>query len=244
MRRARPAPRNAERRRRTCPASRGSPPGCGPSSRRSATTGARAGDSSSAALATVAAIRPARHCRCAADSRASSFCLASICAAGSRCCSAQPPHTPKCAQRGVTRCGGWLEHFDQLGFVVTLVKAAAPEADAFARQGARDEYRLAAGLAAAHHAFGFVREIGDHAGLDGGPFFRTSGRARRVHEPAPQAARNSSKCGSLASVSQARVRASSSARPGVRQPAAHVLEAQEDEPGIDRRRSRSSGGCA
>jgi hypothetical protein len=59
-------------------------------------------------------------------------------------------------------------HLEQLGFVVALVKAAAPEADAFARQRACDEDGLAQGLATANHAFGLVREIGDHPRLYGG----------------------------------------------------------------------------
>ena len=74
---------------------------------------------------------------------------------------------------------GCLVHFEQFGFVVALVKAAATEADAFARQRARDEYGLAAGLATPHHALGFVREIGDHSGLDGGLLSNEWPRAKR-----------------------------------------------------------------
>src|SRR6185437_56387 len=36
---------------------------------------------------------------------ASTFCLAAICAVGAKCCSTQPPHTPKWGQRGSTRSG-------------------------------------------------------------------------------------------------------------------------------------------
>ena len=57
--RARPALRSARRRRRTCPASRGSPPGCAPSWPRSAMTAARAGDSPTPVLTRAAATRPA-----------------------------------------------------------------------------------------------------------------------------------------------------------------------------------------
>ena len=113
----------------------------------------------------------------------------------------------RAARRHALRRG--FEDLDELGFVVALVEAAPPEPDAFARQRAGDEHDFAAGLAGAHHAFGFVREIGDHAGFDAGMAFA----CRLAHVSGVQAARNSSKCGCLASVSQVRVRASSSARP-------------------------------
>ncbi|CFW31209.1 Uncharacterised protein [Bordetella pertussis] len=34
----------------------------------------------------------------------SARCLIATWAAGARCCMAQPPQTPKCGQRGATRC--------------------------------------------------------------------------------------------------------------------------------------------
>jgi hypothetical protein len=102
--------------------------------------------------------------RCSAS--ASSACFAASCAAGDRCCRAQPPQTPKCAQRGSTRSGDGLQHLEQVGLVVLAVADAAHEADLLAGQCAGDER----GLRAAHHAGAIVVQAGDHAGLglDGG----------------------------------------------------------------------------
>ncbi len=61
---------------------------------------------------------------------------------------------PKCAHPGVTRSGDGGQHFEQIGFVVRTVEAAALEPDAFTRQAARDER----GLAVADDALAVVIE--------------------------------------------------------------------------------------
>ena len=63
-----------------------------------------------------------------------------------------------------TRCytiGCGLEHFEQHTVIVLLVTLGATKANAFSRQRAGDERRLAF----AHDAIAFMREPGDYAGF-------------------------------------------------------------------------------
>ena len=137
---------------------------------------ARAAGSSSAGPTTAAATRRASTLPMRSRFSASSFCLAASCAAGLEVLQrAAAAHAEvRAARRHASRRR--LEHFDELGLIVLLVKAArGGSCMRSPGKRARDEHRLAPASRVAHHALAFVREIGDDAGLDGGV-----GRARRL----------------------------------------------------------------
>src|SRR6187551_3839228 len=66
--------------------------------------------------------------------------------------------------------GSGLEHFEQRGIVMLLVTSRTAEANALARQRARDER----GLALANDAFTFMRDRGDNTS-----FFRLRNQVAR-----------------------------------------------------------------
>ena len=125
-------------------------------------------------------MRSARTRPMRASASSSARCFAATCSAGCACCSVQPPHTPKCGQRGTTR--------DAFAFTTDVTRAVSKRrlgadrrgVDAFAGQRAFDEDRLAVDV---RHAATFLVERLDRqqrgGGEDGG------GHAKR-HGVAPK----------------------------------------------------------
>ena len=131
-------------RRRSSTCARESRPARRPSSARGAPRAARGGGSPTPVRESAAAAAPARTRPMCHSASSSARCLAATCAAASRCCSVQPPQTPKCGQRGVTRDG--LARRMPVGardLVGRLALRAIVDRHALARQRAFDEHRLA-----------------------------------------------------------------------------------------------------
>ena len=130
-------------RRRSADPARGIRPASCPSSRRGARRSGPCADSPrphrSAAASTVSGVTCPMRSRFSSSTR----CLAWICWASSRCCSAQPPQVPKCGQRGATRSGEASSTSTVRASSKLRWRAVCCAMTRLAGQCAGDEHRLA-----------------------------------------------------------------------------------------------------
>ena len=78
--------------------------------------------------------------------------------ADDRCCSAQPPHTPKCSARGCDAIRRRLEDALEPAFIEIAAALEPPPFDAFAGQRVVDEHGLAVDV---RDAATVVRQVDD-----------------------------------------------------------------------------------
>ena len=142
---------------------RGNRPARGPSSARCAPTGGPCADSPTARRSAAAATLPARPCRCARSCPPARAAWRRSAQAASRCCSEQPLHSPKCRQRGSTRCGERVISSTTSASSKWRWRLRNAQHDLLAQQRAADEDGLAID---AGHATAVVAEVGD-GGFEG-----------------------------------------------------------------------------